>query len=204
MSKNVFKQVIKVQNLIGEKKTRLNFKLLAGSALVMFLGAMPFDRYLTYKIHGLDQEIAKLKPQAAEIQAKIKEDRFKNYTKENPLVAIYPETMLLDDARASFAKELELLMKNHIQDVWLTKISFNRHSWTATLEGYALDATRANEYFDKINEEKELDKYQLKEFSVQEQPFTGGDSSHASKDKKESNDGVRAYHFTIATKKEGA
>jgi hypothetical protein len=203
MPKNVFKQIIKVQNLIGEKKTRLNFGLLAGATAVMLLGVVPFDRYLTYKIQDLDKEIQALKPKAAEIKAKIKEDRFAHYTKANPLVAMYPETALMEEARPSFAHELDLLMKNHIQGVWLTKLSFNRHTWSASLEGYALDATQVNEYFDKIAEEKELDKYALKDLSVAEKAFSGNTSSDP-KNKKASAVGVRAYHFTIKTKKEGA
>ena len=202
MSKNVFKQVIKVKNLIGEKKTRLNFGLLVGLTGVLIVGITPFDRYLAQQINGLDQEIEKLKPQAAEIQKKIKTDRFK-YTKENPLIAIYPQTTKLDEARASFAKELELLMKNHIQDVWLTKIAFNRHTGDAKLEGYALDATRVNEYFDKLSEEKELDSYNLKELSMEEKPLAGSKSSDV-KEKEAAGSGIRAYAFTIKTKKEGA
>lgn len=202
MSKNVFKQVIKVKNLIGEKKTRLNFGLLVGLTGVLIVGITPFDRYLAQQINRLDQEIAKLKPQAAEIQKKIKTDRFK-YTKENPLIAIYPQTTKLEEARASFAKELELLMKNHIQDVWLTKISFNRHTRDANLEGYALDATRVNEYFDKLSEEKGLDSYNLKELSMEEKPLAGSKSSDV-KEKEGVGSGIRAYAFTIKTKKEGA
>jgi len=202
MSKNVFKQVIKVQNLIGEKKTRLSFGLLVGLTSMMVVGVAPFDHYLTRQIKELDQEIEKLKPQADEIQKKIKSERFK-YTKENPLVALYPQTTRLEEGRSSFAKELELLMKNHVQDVWLTKISFNRLTKEAVLEGHATDATRVNQYFDKLTEEKELDGYHLKDLSMEEKPFSSQKSSEA-KGKETEASGIRAYSFTIKTKKEGA
>ena len=215
MSKKAFKQRIVLPNLVGEKTVRLNFSLMLWSMALLSVGVIPLDYYLKNKLSHLETGVKTLASQIPELREKIKKERFA-HPASDPLVALYAKTKALEDASPSFAKEFEALIRNHQEGLWITQLSFNRQTHQGQITGYALDPAIIHHYFDKMNESKEFDDYNLTLLTIKEESYGTSEKDLKKTDKKEQTKGkakedsqnesktLQTYQFTLSTKTGGA
>ena len=199
--KKKYRQILKIGNLIGYRKTRLNFWVILVLSGGAYFAPQPMEKKLKSQIEKLEKQLENAQKKEPELRAKIQAEMFVEGSENR--VALYPQNTALEEAEPSFAKEIGALIKNHIKGIWIESVTFNRQTYQCKISAYTVDPSIVDDYVGNIKADEVLAPYNLKLGILKEAPYAAGQAvaGEESQKKEEAagSSSLHTYHFTLAS-----